>query len=232
MIEAMEDTFMTIQELSAYLRLGEDKILNMAEQGAIPAVKVANDWRFPRQKVDLWIEQQLPEEFAGDFESMPPALLEVPLVNFIPRCGIILDLATSEKDKVLQRFTRTAHTCGCITDPGWFYSNLKEREDVVSTAQDGGIAFLHTRHRNPRNIMRPFLLLAQSPGGIDWSAPDDKLTHLFFVLGLRYDALHLKILSQLARMTRMDLVSKLMECQDEDSLIDTISDLEKQCPRK
>ena len=228
----MEDILLTVKELSAYLRLNEDKIMDMASNGDIPAVKVAEDWRFPKEKIDLWIEQKLPEEFAIDFESMPPALLDVPLINFIPRCGILPDLETTEKDKVLQRLTRTAHTCGCIADPGWFYTNLKEREEMVSTAQEGGIAFLHTRHRNPRNIMRPFLLIARSPEGIMWGAPDEKPTHIFCVLGLRYDALHLKILSQLARMTRKDLVKEMMAAEEEEGIIEAISGLESTCPRK
>lgn len=228
----MEDTLLTLRELSAYLRLDESKINVMAEKGDIPAIRMADDWRFPKEKIDLWIEQKLPEQFAIDYESMPPALLDVPLVNFIPRTGILLDLETTDKDKILQRLTRIAHQCGCIADPGWFYANLKEREEMVSTAQEGGVAFLHTRHRNPRNIMRPFLLVVMSPGGIDWGAPDGNPTHVFFVLGLRYDALHLKILSQLAKMTKCNIAADLIKCESEEDVVNVFNRFEEDCPRK
>ena len=80
--------------------------------------------------------------------------------------------------------------------------------------------------------MRPFLLLALSPEGILWGAPDDQPTHVFFVLGLRYDALHLKVLSQLARMTRKNLVPSLLDGKDEEGVVEVMNQIEKECPRK
>ena len=108
---------------------------------------------------------------------------------------------------------------------------LKEREQMVSTAIEGGIAFLHTRRRIPKNILRPFVLVGVSHDGLEWGAPDGKPTHVLVLMGLRHDTLHLKILSQLARMTRAGLVKKLMEAGDEEKAIKVLNTLEKKCPR-
>ena len=49
---------------------------------------------------------------------------------------------------------------------------------------------------------------------------------------MRYDALHLKVLSQLARMTRLGLVAELLKAETEDTIIETLTAFEEQCPRK
>jgi mannitol/fructose-specific phosphotransferase system IIA component (Ntr-type) len=67
---------------------------------------------------------------------------------------------------------------------------------------EGGVAFLHTRERNSAKITRPFIVFGRSHAGLDFGAPDGKPTHLFFLLGLKYDKLHLPILGRLARILR------------------------------
>ena len=61
-------------------------------------------------------------------------------------------------------------------------------------------ALLHTRHRNRHKTVRPLILVARSAGGIEWDAPDDTTTDVFFVLDLEFDTYHLSWLTQLSRM--------------------------------
>src|SRR5688500_6188372 len=65
---------------------------------------------------------------------------------------------------------------------------------------EGGVAFLHTRAREADRISRPFIIVGRSYDGIDFGAPDGKPTYLFFLLGLKYDRLHLPLLGRLARI--------------------------------
>jgi hypothetical protein len=67
---------------------------------------------------------------------------------------------------------------------------------------EGGVAFLHTRAKDKGKIARPFMIVGRSWEGIEFGAPDGGPTYLFFLLGLKYDRLHLPILGRLARALR------------------------------
>jgi hypothetical protein len=67
---------------------------------------------------------------------------------------------------------------------------------------EGGVAFLHTRAKDKGKIARPFIVVGRSWEGINFGAPDNGPTYLFFLLGLKYDRLHLPILGRLARAMR------------------------------
>jgi mannitol/fructose-specific phosphotransferase system IIA component (Ntr-type) len=64
----------------------------------------------------------------------------------------------------------------------------------------GGVAFLHALRRNPEQVVRPFMVLGRSRRGIDFDALDGLPTHLFFVLGLKFEELYLPWLQKLSRM--------------------------------
>lgn len=49
---------MTVREVAEYLRLSRDLIYQWAQQGKIPAFKVGGQWRFKRERIDLWMEEQ------------------------------------------------------------------------------------------------------------------------------------------------------------------------------
>ena len=48
---------MTLEEVAEYLRLSKDTVYRMANTGAIPASKVGNQWRFRREDLDSWLEE-------------------------------------------------------------------------------------------------------------------------------------------------------------------------------
>jgi excisionase family DNA binding protein len=50
------DTLMTLEEVAAYLRLSKDTVYRLTHGGKIPASKVGNQWRFRRDDVDTWLE--------------------------------------------------------------------------------------------------------------------------------------------------------------------------------
>ncbi len=48
---------LTTKELQAILHVDRTTIYRMAESGRLPAVKVGDQWRFPRQQIDGWLRQ-------------------------------------------------------------------------------------------------------------------------------------------------------------------------------
>jgi len=45
---------MTLEETAKYLKIGKSTLYKMAREGKIPAVKIANQWRFKKDEIDEW----------------------------------------------------------------------------------------------------------------------------------------------------------------------------------
>ena len=54
----MADKWMTVKNVADYLQLSKDQIYRLAQQGKIPASKVGRGWRFRKEKIDQWVEDQ------------------------------------------------------------------------------------------------------------------------------------------------------------------------------
>src|SRR5499427_9018954 len=176
---------LTMHELAAYLHLDEATVAKLVMQGKIPSLQVDRQWRFKRAAIDEWIEQQL----VGDDENFADVPDGMKLRARTP-VGVIEELAAR------------AYTNGWLSDKPWFVGAVVERESLSSTAMEGGVAFLHTRAKDKGKIGRPFIVVGRSWEGIAFGANDGAPTYLFFLLGLKYDRLHLPILGRLARALR------------------------------
>ena len=56
----MEEGFseiMTLEETAKYLKIGKSTLYKMAREGKIPAVKIANQWRFRKEDIDKWLQE-------------------------------------------------------------------------------------------------------------------------------------------------------------------------------
>jgi len=49
---------MTVHDVALYLKVDEKTVYRLAQRGRLPGFKVAGTWRFKRQDIDAWIEQQ------------------------------------------------------------------------------------------------------------------------------------------------------------------------------
>lgn len=55
----MNEKWLTVKEVAEYLQLSPDQIYRLAQQGKIPASKVGARWRFKRERIDEWMENQV-----------------------------------------------------------------------------------------------------------------------------------------------------------------------------
>lgn len=51
------DKWLTVDDLSAYLKISRTKLYTMTQKGQIPASKIGNQWRFDRDKIDKWMNE-------------------------------------------------------------------------------------------------------------------------------------------------------------------------------
>lgn len=191
---------LTMHELATYLHLDEATVGKLVMAGKIPSLQVDRQWRFKPAQIDAWIEEQL----VGDDENFAdvPDGMKLPLEDLVPDQAIIPQMRARQPMAVIEELAARAYTAGWLLDKPWFVGAVVERESLSSTAMEGGVAFLHTRAKDKGKIGRPFIIVGRSWEGIDFSAPDGAPTYLFFLLGLKYDRLHLPILGRLARALR------------------------------
>jgi mannitol/fructose-specific phosphotransferase system IIA component (Ntr-type) len=141
---------------------------------------------------------------------------------------IIPELEAESRNGVIEELAGLAHRLGLIRDRAWFSRALIERENVMPSAMGNGIAFLHTLRRNPEQVVRPFMVLGRSSAGVDFNALDGGLTHLFFVLGLKFDELYLPWLHKLSQMFALrDAAMALLRAPDAAAIFDGVAAAER-----
>lgn len=52
------DEILTLKEVTDLLKVAEKTVYTMAQNKEIPAFKVRGQWRFRREDIDRWIDQQ------------------------------------------------------------------------------------------------------------------------------------------------------------------------------
>ncbi|MCY1447706.1 Helix-turn-helix domain protein [compost metagenome] len=54
----MPEEIMTLKEVAEYLKLAEKTAYRLAAEGKIPGFKVGGSWRFRKDAIENWINQQ------------------------------------------------------------------------------------------------------------------------------------------------------------------------------
>jgi excisionase family DNA binding protein len=227
----MEDRLMTIKQLAEYLSVNDRTVLKLVSDGSLPGVKVGSQWRFRKAMIDTWLDDQM--------LGVMPRYLDPPKLNGPPRrmlelasCfqpdHIIPELEAGTRNTVVEELAGLASRLGLIRDKTWFVGALIERENVMPSAMGNGIAFLHTLRRNPEQVARPFMVLGRSRGGVDFDALDGKPTHLFFVLGLKFEELYLPWLHKLSQMFAYeDAVKAILDAPDAAAIFQAVAAAER-----
>ncbi len=227
----MEDRLMTIKQLAEYLSVNDRTVAKLVSDGALPGVKVGNQWRFRKAMIDTWLDDQM--------LGVMPRYVDAPRLEGSPRrmlalatCfqpdHIVPDLEAATKNTVIEELAGLAARLGLVRDKTWFVGALIERENVMPSAMGNGVAFLHTLRRNPEQVSRPFMLLGRSRPGVDFDALDGGPTHLFFALGLKFEELYLPWLNKLAHMfARAEAVRAVLDASDAQSIFRAVAATER-----
>ncbi len=60
---------LTIEELSAYLKIPRSTLYKLVWEGRIPSQKVGHHWRFRREAIDRWLDETRAEEPKTEVEE-------------------------------------------------------------------------------------------------------------------------------------------------------------------
>ena len=58
---APPDSVLTIDELSVYLKIAKSTAYKLAQEGKLPGQKVGRHWRFRKETIDRWLDENREE---------------------------------------------------------------------------------------------------------------------------------------------------------------------------
>jgi len=194
-----DNQILTTKELASYLKLNEKTVIKMAQSGELPGFKVGNQWRFYLLTIDEYLQDKIVTQPArpasGVIESKS---VDIPLSRLTDESCIILDLRSGEGDGVLFELAEKAHQVGIAASIDSLLMQLKNREQMLSTAVGNGVAIPHPRNPNDELFRRTGLVIGRSVKGVAFNAPDAKKVHLFFMICATDVIRHLNLLSKVA----------------------------------
>nr|WP_281389124.1 PTS sugar transporter subunit IIA [Spirochaeta isovalerica] len=194
-----------MSEVASYLKLSEKTLLKMVKNGEIPCAKIANQWRFSRPMVDDWLRGKMEVVPKNDLSRLIEREFDyMPLSRLIDEDSIVLELKSVDRAGVIDELAEVAYNNKLILDKDTLTKKLNEREDLISTAIGNGIAIPHLRKPSAAIISEPKIVIGVSPRGVDFKSPDGKPTKLFFLILSDSEVVHLRILSRLAAILRIN----------------------------
>ncbi len=60
-----DDEILTLKEVAHLLKVAEKTVYTMSQNKELPAFKVRGQWRFRREDIDSWIDEQTKRKAAG-----------------------------------------------------------------------------------------------------------------------------------------------------------------------
>lgn len=218
------EAYLTAKEAAEYLKLAERTLVRLAHEGKIPGVKIGGQWRFRRALLDEYLDT-LAAESVDSGGAAPNRVIDAPVEEILTVEQVIPELKAKDRNEVIHAMVTHVTDLGLVQDQAWLEAALAARERLVPTAVPEGVAFLHARRRAADKFPKQFIAVARSKDGIEFGSPDMGKTHLFFLLALRNDALHLRWLSRLAWIVRNPgRLGRLLEIDGADGIHSTLLD--------
>lgn len=202
----MSHDWFSLDELALHLGRDRREIEKLANRGRIPGRKLAGDWQFHPTEITHWLEQEMRE-----YTDRELALVEqtnrsqeinegTPVSSLICPETIQVPLQARTKRSVLETLVEVAGRTWQIWQPAVLLTAIQEREAVLSTAFENGVALPHPRNPLPDAIGQSIIAFGRTESGIPFGAPGRGLTDLFFLVLCRDSRTHLLVLARLGRL--------------------------------
>ncbi len=220
---------LTIQEVARMLGADARRVERMAQRGEIPCQKVGGQRRFNRAEITEWLQQHMSAMShdhlagvdAGITEQRRAEQDELVISPLLHAEGVMTDLDARTKQSTLRELVALAEKTGLLYDSRELVEAVILREEVGSTAMEGGVAIPHPRRPLPYVIAEPILVVARTIQPIVFGAPDGRLTSLFFLTASQDDRHHLHILARLCRMLHdEDVIARLQSAETPEEMIE------------
>ena len=226
------DEILTIKDVADYLKVNERAIYKLAQDGLIPTVKIANQWRFRKSMIDAWLDLRMSSYNNSsarkiDLQSISKTDL-LAISDILKPYAIDPDLKSDNKEAILKELVDLLAKTYTVRDRSRFLNAIISREKLCSTAIIENAAIPHPRYNGSYFVQQPALVLGRSRKGIDFNSIDGKPTHLFFLLCAPTDNIHLMIMAKLSRLLNDETTRQLLlKAESPQKIIEIIQNKEK-----
>ncbi|MFN0195694.1 MAG: PTS sugar transporter subunit IIA [Planctomycetaceae bacterium] len=229
----MSHEWMTLDELARQLGRDRREIERLVQRGRIPGHKTGDDWQFHTSEITHWLEQEMREytdrELAVVEASQQTDDMTVsPIVQFLHPETVEVPLEARTKRSVLESLIEVAGRTWQVWEPATVLKAVKDREEVMSTAYDQGVAIPHPRNPVPGALGESILAYGRTFSGIPFGGPNRSLTDIFFLVLCRDPQTHLKTLARLGRLIQTpDFLEDLRNASDSKSSYEVIIEADR-----
>lgn len=189
---------LTLTEIAHYLKLADRTVLKMVHNNEIPCLKIANQWRFIKPVVDDWLRSKL--NFLPEKNSDIHNGFDIRVSRLIKQEFLLSDIKKGTKRDVIGQLIAPLLNNNLIDNKDFLLHKLLEREEMLPTSIGNGFAVPHVREINDNPVKQNYLVMGICEDGTDFGAWDNKLTHVFLLVGTINNVIHLKLLSQIAQI--------------------------------
>ena len=148
------------------------------------------------------------------------------LSKFCDESLITFGLRSATKDGVIEELVDLAATSNMIKNRDELLTDVRERENLVTTGVGYGVAFPHAKTRSAKGIVITF---GRSAKGVDFEAMDHRPVNLFFLIAAPEDAVgaHLNVMARLSFLMKSeDNRQKLMQASSPGDILALIDVVE------
>ena len=231
----MSRDWYTLDELAAHLGRDRREIERLANRGRIPGHKRSGEWQFHAAEVTQWLEQEMREysdtQLAAVERSMEATSLEtgVPVSRLLSLETIQVPLEARTRRSVLESLVEICGRTWKVWQPAQVLRAVQDREELMSTAFDRGVAVPHPRQPLPDAVSESIVAYGRTLSGIPFGAANNSLTDLFFLVVCRDARTHLHVLARLGRLIQKpDFLAALRAADDSRSAYDVIVQADEQ----
>lgn len=189
---------LTIQDVTRYLQVPEDTIMNWVKEGVIPSYQLNNEYRFSREEIEEWVLRHHNQE---DLEIDPKEPVigsqQFNLFRALHKGVVVSDVVGNTKAEVIRNSMQKISEKLDSLDPEMVSNLLLDREKLMSTAINRGVAVPHTRDfllSEAHDVVA--IVYPKQP--IEYGALDGAKVHSLFFLFACKDERHLNLLSKIA----------------------------------
>lgn len=204
----MSRDYFNLNELTQYLGRNRREVEKQVSRGLIPGRRVAGEWRFNQTEITSWLEKEMPNFSDSDLatleQSQENAGDQDLLSNLLHPNLVLVPLDAGTKPSVLKKLVDTAMLSWQVFDSSAVLQAVRDREDVMSTSFDGGVAIPHPQNRMADALGESLLVFGRTLSGIPFGGSQRSLTDLFFLLLCRDDQTHLRALARLGRLFQQE----------------------------
>ncbi|MDP6636558.1 MAG: PTS sugar transporter subunit IIA [Phycisphaerae bacterium] len=233
---------MNAAQVATYLAMDLREVIKLASRGQIPCRKLGGDkspsdrFRFIKSEVDHWIETQMHTLNRQRLASIAKSVSDhhgldsegMLLCSSIPDGGVDVPMHARTREATIRELVDVADRAGMVYLKAELLEEIREREDVCSTALIPGVALPHPRHPVEYDIVESFVVVGLTHSGIPFGAPDGSLTRLFFLVCCKDERTHLHLLARLAQMLHTPgVLDELMAAEAPDTVMSVLQRCEK-----